>query len=112
MCKKKEVKLKYELESNVNLVAFNQGRIEIAFNENLDKDFVKELAAKLYEWTDKRWIISLSKETGLISKKQEEKKNKEKIFDDVKKSEIYNKVLEILPDAELIEIKENKDDND
>jgi len=110
--KKKEVKLKYELESNVNLVAFNQGRIEIAFNENLDKDFVKELAAKLYEWTDKRWIISLSKETGLISKKQEEKKNKEKIFDDVKKSEIYNKVLEILPDAELLEVKKNKYKND
>ena len=110
--KKKEVKLKYELESNVNLVAFNQGRIEIAFNENLDKDFVKELAAKLYEWTDKRWIISLSKETGLISKKQEEKKNKEKIFDDVKKSEIYNKVLEILPDAELLEVKKNKYEND
>ena len=110
--KKKEVKLKYELESNVNLVAFNQGRIEIAFNENLDKDFVKELSAKLYEWTDKRWIISLSKETGLISKKQEEKKNKEKIFDDVKKSEIYNKVLEILPDAELLEVKKNKYENE
>ena len=110
--KKKEIKLKYELESNVNLVAFDDGRIEIAFNENLDKDFIKELSAKLYEWTDKRWIISLSKEIGLMSKKQEEKMNKEKIFEDVKKSKIYNKVLEILPDAELIEyqIKENKDE--
>ena len=93
-------------------MAFDEGRIEIAFNENLDKDFIKELSTKLYEWTDKRWIISLSKKTGLISKKQEEKINKEKILDDVKKSKIYNKVLEILPDAELIEIKENKDDND
>ena len=110
--KKKEIKLKYELESNVNLVSFDEGRIEIAFNENLDKDFIKELSAKLYEWTDKRWIISLSKKTGLISKKQEEKKNKKKIFDDVKKSKIYNKVLEILPDAELVKIKRNKKEND
>ena len=93
-------------------MAFDEGRIEIAFNENLDKDFIKELSTKLHEWTSKRWIILLSKKTGLISKKQEEKINKEKILDDVKKSKIYNKVLEILPDAELIEIKKNKDDND
>ena len=57
--KKKEIKLKYELESNVNLVTFVEGRIEIAFNENLDKDFIKELSNKLYEWTNTRWIISL-----------------------------------------------------
>jgi len=110
--KKKEIKLKYELESNVNLVAFVEGRIEIAFNENLDKDFIKDLSNKLYEWTNTRWIITLSKKKGLISKKQEEKINKDKIFDNVKKSKIYNKVLEILPDAELVEFikNEHKDD--
>ena len=110
--KKKEVKLKYELESNVNLVTFVEGRIEIAFNEKLDKDFIKELSNKLYEWTNIRWIISLSKKKGLISKKQEEKINKDKIYYNVKKSKIYNKVLEILPDAELVEFKinEHKDD--
>ena len=106
--KKKEIKLKYELESNVNLVAFAEGRIEIAFNENLDKDFIKELSNKLFEWTNTRWIITLSKKKGLISKKQEEKINKDKIFENVKKSKIYNKVLEILPDAELVEFKTNE----
>ena len=109
---KKEIKLKYELETNINLVAFDQGRIEIAFNENLDKDFIKELSTKLYEWTNQRWIILLSKKTGLISKKQEKKINKNKIFDDAKKSKIYNKVLEIFPDAKLLEIIENKKKND
>ena len=109
---KKEIKLKYELENNVNLVTFDEGRIEIAFNENLDKDFIKELSNKLFEWTNIRWIISLSKKEGLISKKQEEKKNKNKILENVKKSTIYNKVLEILPDAELVEFKSNKGKDD
>jgi len=110
--KKKEIKLKYELEFNVNLVTFADGRIEIAFNERLDKDFIKELSNKLYQWTNKRWIISLSKKKGLITKKQKEKINKDKIFEDFKKSKFYNKVLEILPDSELVEFKkkENKDD--
>ena len=109
---KKEIKLKYELETNVNLVTFTKGRIEISFNENLDKDFIKELSNKLYEWTDTRWVITLSKKKGLISKKQEAKINKDKNFENVKKTTIYSKVLNILPDAELVECKvnENKDD--
>ena len=51
---KKEVKLKFELEKNVNLVKFENNRIEISFNESLDKDFVKELSSKLFEWTNER----------------------------------------------------------
>jgi len=109
---KKEIKLKYELEFNVNLVTFIEGRIEIAFNENLDKNFIKELSNKLYEWTNKRWIISLTKKKGLITKREEEKINKDKVFENVKKSKIYNKVLEILPDSELVEFKINENEND
>ena len=110
---KKEIKLKYELETNINLVSFENGRIEIAFNENLDKDFIKELSNKLLEWTNTRWIISLSQKKGEISLKEKDKISQKEIFDEVKKSEIYKKVLEILPDAELIEVKSHdKDNND
>ena len=110
--KKKEIKLKYELENNVNLVTFSEGHMEIAFNENLDKDFIKDLSNKLYNWTNKRWIISLSKKDGAISKKQEEQINKKKLFEDAKKSKVYKKVLETFPDAELINIEayEDKDE--
>ena len=110
--KKKEIKLKYELENNVNLVTFSEGRMEIAFNENLDKDFIKDLSNKLYNWTNKRWIISLSKKDGAISKKQEKQINKKKLFEDAKKSKVYKKVLETFPDAELINIEayEDKDE--
>ena len=109
---KKEIKLKYELENNVNLVSFSEGRIEISFNENLDKDFIKELSNKLYEWTNKRWIISLSKKEGSITKKQKEKKDKKNLLENAKKNKIYKKVLEIFSDAELIDVKlnESKDD--
>ena len=70
---KREIKLKYELENNINLVKFENQRIEISFNENLDKDFVKDLSAKLFEWTNKRWIITFSKKKGEISLKDKEK---------------------------------------
>jgi len=54
-------------------------------------------------------MISLSKKEGEISIKQREKINKEKIFEDVKKSETYRKILEALPDAKLIDVETIKE---
>ena len=70
---KKELQIKYELENNINLVKFETQRIEISFNDNLDKDFVKDLSTKLLEWTNQRWIISFSKNEGEMSIKDKEK---------------------------------------
>ena len=101
---KKETALKYELETNVNLVEFDNQRIEISFNEKLDKEFIKNLSAKLYEWTNCRWIISLSKKIGEPSKKEQEILNKKMKLEKEKKNIIYKKVLDNLSDAELIEV--------
>ena len=108
---KKEIKLKYELETNVNLVSFEDQRIEISFNENLEKDFVKDLSTKLFGWTNKRWIITLSKKNGTLTKKQVEKQNKQNLLGEAKKSTLYKKMIELFPDAELVDV-EIKDKND
>ena len=102
---KKEIKLKYELEKNVNLVSFENQRIEISFNEDLDKEFIKDLSSKLYEWTDKRWIITLSKKKGEPSKKEKEINLKKELIKSVKNSSTYKSVLEKFPDAELVDVK-------
>ena len=105
---KKEIKLKYELEKNVNLVKFERNRIEISFNDNLDKDFVKDLSLKLYEWTDERWIITFSKSKGELSVKEKQKNKKDELINEVKNSEIYKKIMEKFPDAELVDVKLNE----
>ena len=102
---KKELKLKYELETHVSLVSFIDQRIEISFNENLDKDFVKELTFKLHEWTGQRWIIAFSKEIGQLSKKQKIEIEKSKIIENAKSEDVYKKVLDLFPDAELVDVK-------
>ena len=108
---KKEIKLKYELETNVNLVSFENKRIEISFNNHLDKEFIKNLSSKLYEWTNDRWIISLSKKIGELSKKEKDIISKKKFLENAKRGEVYKKVLEIFPDAELIDINVKRDEN-
>src|SRR6056300_892963 len=107
---KKEIKLKYELEKNVNLVSFENKRIEISFNEDLDKDFIKDLSTKLFEWTNERWIISLSKTKGQPSKKEEEINQKKELIESAKNSSIYKDILKSFPDAELIDVKPRKED--
>ena len=112
---KKEIKLKYELEKNVNLVKFERNRIEISFNDNLDKDFVKDLSLKLFEWTAERWIITFSKSKGGMSVKEKQKIKKDELINEVKNLEIYKKVMEKFPDAELIDVeltKKKEDKND
>ena len=107
---KKEVELKYELETNVNLINFKNGYIEISFNENLRKDFVKILSSKLYEWTNTRWIISLSQIKGQETIKKTSEVEKKNNLKDFEQTNIFNNIKNSFPDAELIDVKDNKDD--
>ena len=108
--KKKEMKLKYELEKNVNLVNFNKNRIEISFNDNLDKNFVKDLSLKLYEWTGERWIITFSKAKGEISIKEKKDNKKKELIKKAQESELYKSVLEKFSDANLIDVAQKDKD--
>ena len=90
---KRELKLKFELEKNVNLVKFEKNRIEISFNDSLDKDFVKDLSTKLFEWTKERWIITLSKSKGDLSIREKKENEKKILIEKAKKTEIYMECL-------------------
>tara|TARA_A100001015_G_scaffold233124_1_gene264145 strand:+ start:603 stop:2354 length:1752 start_codon:yes stop_codon:yes gene_type:complete len=106
--KEKEIELRYDLERNVKLVSFNKGKIDISFNDSLNKNFIKNLTEKLLEWTGERWIISLSKN---IDAKSIYEKNLEKInfeLDTFKKSKIAKDMENAFPDAKIIKIKEEE----
>ena len=112
---KRELKLKFELEKNVNLVKFEKNRIEISFNDSLDKDFVKDLSTKLFEWTKERWIITLSKSKGDLSIREKKENEKKILIEKAKQTEIYKNFMENFPDSELVDvksiIKEDKDND-
>ena len=110
---KRELKLKFELEKNVNLVKFEKNRIEISFNDSLDKDFVKDLSTKLFEWTKERWIITLSKSKGDLSIREKKKNEKKILIEKAKETEIYKNFMANFPDAELVDVKSiSKEDKD
>ncbi len=102
--KNKEIELKYDLERNVKLVKFENGKIDINFNENLNKNFIKKLSQSLLEWTGKRWIISLSKNENFKSIHQQNIDNQSENLNKEMKSETFKEVLKIFPDASLIDV--------
>ena len=106
--KEKEIELKYDLERNVKLVSFNKGKIDISFNEQLNKNFIKNLTEKLLLWTGERWIISLSKNVkakSIYEISQEDKSNK---IEEFKKSKIAQDIQKAFPDAKLVDFKEEE----
>ena len=103
--RKKEIQLKYDLEKNVNLIKFSEGKIDISFNENLDKNFVRNLSEKLLEWTGMRWVITLTKKTGQKTFSELQSIKREELLDQEKRGKIYKKFKNIFSDGELLEVK-------
>ena len=106
--KEKEIELKYDLERNVKLVSFNKGKIDISFNEKLNKNFIKNLTDKLLLWTGERWIISLSKNINAKSIYEKDQENKSNKIEEFKKSKIARDMLKAFPDAKLIDLKDEE----
>ena len=105
--KHKEIELKYDLERNVKLVSFNKGKIDISFNEKLNKDFIKNLTEKLLEWTGERWIISLSKNSEAKSVYERNIEAKNNFINEFKKGKTAKEIETAFPDAKLIDIEQD-----
>ena len=108
--REKEVELKFDLERNVKLVSFNKGKIDISFNERLNKSFIKNLTEKLLLWTGERWIISLSKNHDAKSIYEKNMEKKSSKLEEFKKSDLAKQIEEAFPDAKLIDILEENND--
>ena len=106
--KEKEIELKYDLERNVKLVSFNRGKIDISFNEKLNKNFIKSLTEKLLSWTGERWIISLSKNNEAKSVYEKNLEDKDNMIEEFKKSKVAQEIQKVFPDAKLVDLKEEE----
>ncbi len=104
-----EIELKYDLERNVKLVSFRNGTIDISFNEKLNKNFIKILTEKLFNWTGERWIISLNKKIGdktIFEKKNESEAHK---INEAKNNKKIKMLLETFNDAKIVNVQKDED---
>ena len=90
------------------MVSFNKGKIDISFNEKLNKNFIKNLSEKLLSWTGDRWIITLSKNINAKSIYEKSLENKSKMIGEFKKSKEALDILKAFPDAKLVDLIEEE----
>jgi DNA polymerase-3 subunit gamma/tau len=100
--------LKKFLQEDVRLVSFEKGNIDINVPEGQD-EIIKELIAKLYEWSNQRWIINVSEKKGDETFIEKEKNIKKQIIDEVSDNDEIKKVMEAFPDSKITAV--NKVEN-
>ena len=90
-------------------MSFKNGKIDISFNEKLNKNFIKILTEKLLKWTGERWIISLSKEQGEETIYEKNLTNKKEKISKEMNSQAVKDFLNAFPDAKLVDVTEDND---
>ena len=65
---------------------------------------MRNLSEKLFEWTQKRWVITLAKEKGIKNYLELQSIKKNEIMEKEKQGEVFKKFKEVFADGELVDI--------
>ncbi len=103
----KEIILYNQLKSDIAVISYELGRIEVRVIDMLPKDFSVKITSKLNSWTDQNWqfIITASSDEGVKSLAQYEKELMSNKLDQLAKTDIVNGVLKAFPGATIDSIK-------
>ena len=104
---KRDLPLKLALERFVRLVAFEDGRIEMALAPGAPQPLVNDLSRKLSEWTNRRWLVVLSPEEGAPTLRERAEARQAEVLTGVRADPLVRAVLERFPGAEIVDVREN-----
>jgi len=102
---KRDLLTKSALETDVRLVRFEDGRLEVALERNAQRSLVNDLARKLEQWTHRRWAVIVSNAPGQATLREQSllaRSERERA------AEADPRVMEVLarfPGATLVEVR-------
>jgi DNA polymerase-3 subunit gamma/tau len=101
----RDIATKSALERDVRLVAFEDGKLEIALEPSARKTLVGELSKKLNEWTGRRWMVVVSTADGAPSLRAQAEQRKAELKDGVRGDPLVQAVLSRFPGAEIVDVR-------
>jgi DNA polymerase-3 subunit gamma/tau len=104
---KRDLPLKLALERFVRLVAFEDGRIDIALESGAPQTLVNDLARKLSDWTNRRWLVVLSSDQGGPTLREQAEARQAEMLTGVRADPLVRAVLERFPGAEIVDVRDN-----
>ncbi len=106
---KRDLQLKTCLRRNVSLVKFENGAIDLHIVGNPPARFLPDLAAKLHEWTGRRWTISVSREMGEPTIESIEQAESRERVDNARERPVIAAILEKFPGSRIVDVRVRKE---
>ena len=103
---KRDLGVKLALERDVRLVRCDDGRLEIALEPSAAKTLVNDLARKLSQWTNRRWMVVVSAEEGEPTIRSQNDARQAAFKTGVEADPLVQAVLSRFPGAEIVDVRE------
>jgi DNA polymerase-3 subunit gamma/tau len=104
--KRREALLRSHLWSDVHLVHFEPGRIEVRPASSAPRDLTNRLGQLLSEWTGSRWLIAVSEAEGEPTLREQEEGRQRDLRNEVTSHPLVQAVLETFPGATIATVRE------
>ena len=104
--KRRDIKLKTDLERHVRPVRVSPGQLEIALEQSAPHGLPGELGRKLEAWTGRRWIVSVLQEGGEAPLHQQRQSHRNTLFAQAREHPEVRAVLDAFPGAEIVDVDE------
>ncbi len=114
VAEKRDAKLKMHLEDHVSLVRFDAvaGAIDLKLLEGAPARIANDLRENLMRWTGRQWMIMLSSEDGQEPIGLVKRRLQQERLDALKAQPAVAAVLDVFPDAKVVEKRPDKDVRD
>jgi DNA polymerase-3 subunit gamma/tau len=103
---KRDLGVKAALERDVRLVRCEDGRLEIKLERSAANTLVNDLARKLSQWTNRRWMVVVSAEEGQPTVKAQAEARQAELKTGVQADPLVQAVLARFPGAEIVGVRQ------
>ena len=103
---RRDIQTKMALERDVRLVRFEDGRLEVALEPGASRTLLNDLHRKLAEWTGRPWQVSVVREGGAATLREQQAAREAEFKRGVRADPLVQAVLERFPGAEIVGVKE------
>jgi DNA polymerase-3 subunit gamma/tau len=103
---RREALLRSHLWSDIHLVRFEPGRIEVRPAAGAPRDLTNRLGQLLSEWTGCRWLIAVSEAEGEPTLREQQERRARDLRNEVTSHPLVQAVLETFPGATIAAVRE------
>jgi DNA polymerase-3 subunit gamma/tau len=102
---KRDLAVKAALERDVRLVRCEDGRLDVALEPSAAKTLVNNLSEKFTQWTGRRWVVVVSRETAQPTVKEQLDARQAELKTGVQADPLVQAVMARFPGATIVDVR-------